>query len=362
VLKEINGFTVADRKQLKKYQELKADGSTACGCWIYCGVFPEEGWNRAKDRNGELEKHVHLNWAWAWPDNRRLMYNRASADPDGRPWSERKKYVWWDAAEGKWTGLDTPDFEPTKPPDYRSSDDAKGMEFIDGNAPFILKPDGKGWMFGPGGMKDGPLPTHYEPIESPFPNALHDQRINPMVELHESPPNPWSPMDPRYPIVATTFRVTEHYLSGPMSRWDSWLNELQPAMFVEISPELAEEKGIAHGDWAVISSPRGSIEARAMVTPRLHPMVVQGQLTHQIGLPIHYGYAGEVTGSSPNELIAISTEPNVKIFESKAFICQVRKGRLAHPSDVPTAPVEPRAWPEPMPNTAQEAQPEGREA
>src|SRR5437764_2920946 len=190
VLKEINGYTVADRTQLKTFEDLKDDGSTACGCWIYCGVFPEEGRNRAKDRNGELDKHVHLNWGWAWPNNRRLMYNRASADPEGNPWSERKKYLWWDREQGRWTGLDTPDFEPTKPPDYHAAPDATGMAFIDGDSPFIMKPDGKGWLFAPGGMKDGPLPTHYEPVESPFPNALYPQRINPMAELHQTPLNP----------------------------------------------------------------------------------------------------------------------------------------------------------------------------
>ncbi len=363
VLKEINGYTVADRKQLTKYQELKADGSTACGCWIYCGVYPEEGRNRARDRNGELEKHVHLNWGWSWPDNRRMMYNRASADPEGNPWSERKRYVWWDQEQGRWTGLDTPDFEPTKPPSYRPPYDAKGMEYIGGDTPFILKPDGKAWLFAPGGTKDGPLPTHYEPVESPASNALYKQRINPTAQLDVQPLNPTSrPMDPDFPIVGTTARITEHYLSGPMSRWDSWLNELQPAMFVEMSPELAAERGIAHGDWVLVTSPRGTIEARAMVTPRLRPLTVQGDTVHQIFVPIHFGYAGEVTGSSDNELLPIVSDPNVSMHEGKAFTCRVTKGRLEHRSDVPTAPVHPRPRPEPMPETAREAQPEGRTA
>jgi formate dehydrogenase major subunit len=290
------------------------------------------------------------------------MYNRASADPQGNPWSERKKYLWWDREQGRWTGLDVPDFEPTKPPDYRAAPGATGMAFIDGDSPFIMKPDGKGWLFAPGGMKDGPLPTHYEPVESPVSNALYPQRINPMAELHQAPLNPWAPLDPRYPIVATTFRLTEQYLSGPMSRWDSWLNELQPAMFVEMSPELAAERGIEHGDWVHISSPRGAIEARAMVTPRLHPMEVQRRKVHQIGLPIHYAYAGEVAGSAANELIAVLTDPNVKIHEAKAFTCQVEKGRLAHRSDIPSAAVHPRPRPEPMPGTDRQAQPEGRTA
>jgi formate dehydrogenase major subunit len=362
VLKEINGYTVADHTQIGSYHELKDDGSTACGCWIYCGVYPEEGRNRARDRNGELEKHVHLNWGWAWPGNRRMMYNRASADPEGNPWSERKKYVWWDKGQQTWTGLDMPDFEPTKPPRYRGAPDAKGMDFIDGDSPFILKPDGKGWLFAPGGTKDGPLPTHYEPVESPFPNALYPQRINPTAQLDPVPLNPTAPLDPRYPVIGTTFRVTEQYLSGPMSRWDSWLNELQPAMFVEMSPALAAERGIAHGDWVILTSPRGAIEARAMVTPRLTPLRVQGRTVHQICLPIHYGYAGEAAGSAANELLPIVSDPNVSMHEGKAFTCQVQKGRLAQPSDVPSAHVQRRPRPEPMPGTDRQAQPEGRTA
>ncbi|HEY8743022.1 MAG TPA: molybdopterin dinucleotide binding domain-containing protein, partial [Chloroflexota bacterium] len=278
VLREINGFTIADGKQLTKYQELKADGSTACGCWIYCGVYPEAGRNRARDRTGDLEQHVHPNWAWAWPDNRRMLYNRASADPEGNPWSERKKYVWWDQAEQKWTGLDVPDFEPTKPPSYRPAPDAKGMAAIGGDTPFILKPDGLSWLFAPGGTKDGPLPTHYEPVESPVRNAMYRQQTNPTVLLHEQPDNALAaPQDPEYPIVMTTYRLTEHYLSGPMSRFDSWLNELQPAMFVEMSPQLAAERGIEHADWVVVTSKRGAMEARAMVTPRLQPLHIQGR-------------------------------------------------------------------------------------
>jgi formate dehydrogenase major subunit len=199
-------------------------------------------------------------------------------------------------------------------------------------------------------------------VESPFPNALYKQRINPTAQLDVLPLNPTAPLDPAFPVVATTFRVTEHYLSGPMSRWDSWLNELQPAMFVEMSPELAAERGVTHGDWVVISSPRGAIEARAMVTPRLRPLRVQGQTMHQVCLPIHFGFAGEIAGSAANELLPIVSDPNVSMHEGKAFTCQVHKGRLAHPSDVPSAPVKPRPQPDPMPGTPHQAQPEGRTA
>ncbi len=361
VLKEINGYTVADRKQLPGFDHLRDDGSTASGCWIYCGVYPEEGYNRANERIADPGAPVNLNWGWAWPANRRLLYNRASADPEGRPWSERKKYLWWDEAAQQWSGPDIPDFPSTRPPSYRAAPGATGVDAIDGDSPFIMKPDGKGWLFAPGGTKDGPLPTHYEPVESPVPNALYPQHANPSVQISQTALNPLAlPEDPDFPLVGTNFRLTEHYLAGAMSRFDSWLNELQPAMFVEISPQLAEARGITHGDWVVVSSRRGSIEARAMVTARLQPLQILGRTVHQIVLPIHFGYAGEVAGSSNNELTSIVSDPNVSMHEAKAFTCQIRKGRLTRPSDTPTTPVAPRAQQGPMPGTPPSAQPEGR--
>ena len=362
VLKEINGYGVADGRQLAGFQELRDDGGTACGCWIYSGIFPDDRHNRAADRVSDPAARVNLTWAWAWPANRRIMYNRASADPAGKPWSERKAYMYWDEARGAWAGPDVPDFPPDKRPDYRAAPDAKGMDAIDGDSPFILKPDGKGWLFAPSGAKDGPLPTHYEPVESPVGNALYKQRTNPMAQFDQVPLNPMAPQDPEFPLVVTTYRLTEHYLSGPMSRFDSWLNELQPAMFVEMSPELATERGVAHGDWVTISSARSTIEARAMVSPRIRPLRVGGRVVHQVGLPVHYGYSGEVAGSNANELAAMESDPNVSMHESKAFTCQIRKGRLARPSDVPSVPVAPRAQAAPMAATPDQAQPEGRRA
>ncbi len=388
VLREINGYRVSTKYRvpsaesdqeletrnlelgtwnpvlLKGFSELKDDGTTACGCWIYSGVWPEEDRNRSAERPSPNPQSTiynpKSNWGWAWPANRRMMYNRASADAEGKPWSERKRYIWWDEEQGKWTGYDTPDFPPDKPPTYRAPENAQGMDAIDGDAPFIMHSDGRGWLFAPNGIKDGPLPTHYEPIESPIANPLYKQRANPTAKVEDSPFNPIAPpADPQYPIVATTYRLTEHYLSGGMSRFDSWLNELQPAMFVEISPQLAQERGVENGDWIVVSSPRGEIEARALVTPRLHTLTIEGKEVHQVGVPIHFSYTGEVTGGQANELTPMVTEPNVSMHEGKSFMCDIRKGRLPQPMDKPTVQWARRPRQGPMPQTPHQAQPEG---
>src|SRR5258706_1813066 len=329
ILREINGYTVADGKHVSGFSDLKDDGSTACGCWIYSGVFPEPGRNRARSRKRDPNNYTSPDWGFAWPHNRRMMYNRASADPAGKPWSERKKYLWWDAAEKKWTGIDTPDFEPDKPPDYRPNKDSRGMDAIAGDAPFIMKPDGRGWLFAPSGTKDGPLPTHYEPLESPVPNLLYPEQASPVVEIYKDKLNELAEaMDAEYPVVGTTYRLTEHYLSGPMSRFNSWLNELQPAMFVELSPELAQERGIVHGGWMTVWNKRAAIEARAMVTHRIQPLTVNGRRLHQVGIPFHWGFAGECVGSMANDLTSMIADPNVSMHEAKAFTCDVRAGRV----------------------------------
>ena len=235
------------------------------------------------------------------------------------------------------------------------------MAAISGASPFIMKPDGKGWLFAPTGMRDGPLPTHYEPIESPVANLLYRQRENPAADPYDIPMNPKaSPLDPDYPIVATTYRLTEHYLSGPMSRFNSWLNELQPEMFAEVSPELAAEYGIEHGGWMVISSARTAIEARAMVTRRIKPLYVNGRILHQIGLPFHWSFAGETVGGNANDLTSMAADPNVSIHEAKAFTCRVRAGRLERLVEDPPLQVAP--WPtrEPAPDSPKSAQPEGQ--
>ena len=346
VLKEINGYyvrpptqtgkaeqtqpvyTLRDAPHVPGFTALKSDGSTACGSWIYSGVYPEPGNNRAASRISD--GYTFLQWGFSWPANRRILYNRASADPQGRPWSERKKYVWWDEEQQKWTGVDVPDFPINKPPDYTPPAGAVGMDAHSGSDPFIMKPDGKGWLFVPKGLKDGPLPAHYEAAESPVHNALYHQQSNPAAKyFRDRADNRLAAIgDPDYPIVITTYRLTEHHVSGPMTRWMPWLNALQPSLFAEISPELAAERKIKHGEWMIINTPRGEIEARAMVTRRMSPLRISGHVVHQVGLPFHWGFQGKSTGSITNDLTHMVLEPNVSIEEAKAFTCNVRPGRL----------------------------------
>ena len=327
VLQEINGRRIADNTLLSGFRELKADGSTASGCWIYSGVFPEPGRNRANER--QSRDYLGHGWGFAWPSDRRIMYNRASARPAGSPWSDRKKLVWWDPAKREWTGLDVPDFTTTKAPDYQPPPGAVGDEALPGDAPFIMHADGKGWIWVPMGLRDGPLPTHYEPLESPFTNALYPAHSsNPPADRKERRDNRYVPIgDRRFPYVLTTYRLTEHHTAGGMSRYLSHLAELQPEFFAEISPELAAAVGARHGDWLTVASPRGVVEARAMVTTRMPSLRVEGRVLHQVGLPYHWGTKGLVTGDSANDLIAMSEEPNVRIMETKGLVCHVAPGR-----------------------------------
>jgi formate dehydrogenase major subunit len=340
VLAEINGWDTETREFLDGYPKLKADGSTTCGCWIYCGVY-KDGVNQAARRRPHWDQsYVAPEWAWAWPANRRLIYNRASADPDGKPWSERKRYVWWDEAAGRWTGLDTPDFEEDKEPGYVPPDDAKAEDAIAGDHPFVMQADGRSWLYVPQGLEDGPLPTHYEPHESPFDNPLYSQRANPRRQRFERADNPSNPAAAEpgadlYPYVLTTYRLTEHHTAGGMTRSIPYLAELQPAMFCEVSPELAEEAGLEHGGWATIYTARSAIEARVLVTDRIPPVQVLGRVTHQIGLPYHWGTRGLTTGGSANDLTAIVLDPNVHIQEVKALSCGIRPGRRPRGSALP---------------------------
>jgi formate dehydrogenase major subunit len=329
LMKEVNGFQTADpSKHLASFAELKDDGSTTCASWIYCGMFPAPDKFRAQSRQADPpgQRGAQLNWGWAWPANRRIMYNRASADLDGKPWSEKKKWVWWDEAQKKWVGYDVPDFAIPKPPNAKAKPGGTGLDALDGTEPFIMKADGRGWLFVPSGLVDGPLPAHYEPAESPIKNPLYKQQASPVYKYWKRDTNQIvQPGDPRFPYIITTYRLTEHYLSGAMSRWNPWLAELQPELFIELSPELAQEKGIKNLDWVRVSSARGSIRAKALVTRRIRPFTIDGKVVHHVGMPWHWGYEGVVTGEVVNELTPLVGDPNVTIHEGKAFSCNVEK-------------------------------------
>jgi formate dehydrogenase major subunit len=331
VLAEINGWN-ADGKMLDSYTECRDDGSTSCGCWIYSGCFAE-GVNQTARRTPAREQNwTSPDWAWAWPANRRILYNRASADPEGKPWSERKKLVWWDEDEGEWTGYDTPDFEARKPPSYRPPPGATGPEAIPGDAAFIMQADSRGWLFAPAGVADGPLPTHYEPQDSPVRNLLHRRQRDPARQLYEHEQNRYHP-DPEgpgaevFPYAATTYRLTEHFTAGGMSRWTPYLAELQPEFFCEVSPELAAERELEHGGWATIVSARGAVEARVMVTDRMAPLTIDGRTVHQIGMPYHWGPNGYAKGDSMNELSSMALDPSSHIQEVKALTVDIQPGR-----------------------------------
>jgi len=313
--------------QIDGYPRLKADGSTASGCWIYSGVFGADKINKANARNSKT--FLGHGWGFVWPGDRRIIYNRASASPTGEPWSERKKLVWWDATQRKWTGDDQPDFPVEKSPEFRPTGNESGLDAISGDAPFILHEDGLGWLHVPKGLQDGPMPTHYEPLESPVHNALYSRDTNPVVNWFTRAENRFAPPgDPRFPFVLTTYRLTEHHTGGGMSRFLSHLSELQPEMFVEVSPELASKLKIKNSDYVCIVSLRGAIEARALVSRRIRPMSLNGRTVHQVAVPFHFGAAGPLRGNAANNLVAISGEPNVTIMESKALTCNIVPGRL----------------------------------
>jgi formate dehydrogenase major subunit len=333
ILREISGRG-PDGKQLSGYTELKKDGSTSCGCWIYSGSYAD-GVNQAARRTPRAQQsYVAPEWGWAWPANRRILYNRASAAPGGEPWSERRRYVWWDATQGRWTGEDVPDFVATRPPDYTPPEGATAEDALSGTEPFVMQADGKAWIYVPDGLKDGPFPTHYEPVESPFTNTLYPEHPNnPARQVIRHRLNPVAngrrPGRSRevFPYVATTYRLTEHHTAGGMSRFVDYLAELQPEFFCEVSPALAAERGLVHAGWATIVSPRAIIEARVMVTDRLRPLRVQGRLMHTVGLPYHWGPNSPSSGDSANDLFHLVLDPNVHIQEVKAATCDIRPGR-----------------------------------
>ncbi|NEK59034.1 molybdopterin-dependent oxidoreductase [Geodermatophilus sabuli] len=328
VLREINGVG-PDGRALSGYMELKDDGSTSSGCWIYSGVYADEVNQAARRKPGREQGPVPTEWGWAWPYNRRILYNRASADPAGRPWSERKAYVWWDEEAGRWTGLDNPDFEATKRPDYVPPEGAKAQDAIAGTDPFVMQGDGKAWLYAPAGLVDGPLPTHYEPVESVVENGLYEQQASPTIERI---PGPWNRENPSrsevFPFQVTTYRLTEHHTAGGMSRTLPYLAELQPEFFVEVSPELAELRGLTNGEYATLVSTRTAIEAKVLVTERMRPIKLGGgQVVHQIGMPYHWSYSGISTGDSANDLLGIALDANTHIQEDKVSTADIRPGR-----------------------------------
>jgi formate dehydrogenase major subunit len=346
VLKEINGVAVEEIQDkdgkvvykkgqpIASFAQLTDDGKTTSGCWIYTGVTVEgpDGKlvNKAASRKpADAKDYLGHGWGFSWPANRRILYNRASADLAGKPWSERKKLIWWDAQapgnepdkKGKWVGLDVPDFNAFLAPDAKN-----------GDKPFIMRADLVGAFFGP--LNDGPFPEHYEPVESPVKNLLSKQQSNPVAKIWTVPDqkNELAPVGSAdYPYVITTYRLTEHHLSGVMSRYLPMLAELHYAHFTEISHELAKELGITNGDMVTVSSPRGKIHVKAMVTNRMKPFVIDGKTLHQIGVPWHWGWKGVdglpgSMGDITNDLSATVGDPNVFIQETKAFVCNVKKG------------------------------------
>ncbi len=326
VAKEINGYFLTDKvvkgKSFKKgdlvpsFAYLQDDGSTSSGNWLYCQSYNGKGNNMARRSHRDPSGiGLYPEWAWCWPVNRRILYNRASVNADGVPWNRKRPVIWWTGSG--WKG-DVPDggWKPLSQPGTKKS--------------FIMLPDGVASIFG-AKMKEGPFPEHYEPLESPIEgNPLSGTRNNPVMKLFHAvkdrpPEDVFFTADDRYPFVATTYRVTEHWQTGVMSRNTPWLLEMQPQLFVELSPELAKERGIRDGEKVRVSSGRGSVEAVAIVTRRFRPFRVRGRTVHQVGLPWCYGWNTPNVGDSANLLTPTIGDANTMIPETKAFMVNVEK-------------------------------------
>ena len=332
VAKEINGYFLediaehpVDKKPYKKgtlvpsFVYLLDDGRTSCGNWLYSASYTEAGNMAARRKKTDpTGLGLYPEWSWAWPVNRRIIYNRASVDLEGNPRNPNRPLLKWDAANKRWIG-DVPD--NAVPP--------MGTE---GAYPFIMKPDGLAALFGPG-LKDGPFPEHYEPLECPIEkNLMSNQRINPVIKIFEGGPDKFLTCDPRYPFVCSTYRVTEHWQTGVLTRWLPWLIEAEPQVFCEMSMELAKLREIKNGDRVLVETHRGKLEAVAIVTSRLKPFNIAGQTIHQIGVPWHYGWLHPKDGGeSANLLTPTIGDPNTMIPESKAFMANVRKVAAAKP-------------------------------
>jgi formate dehydrogenase major subunit len=333
VAKEINGKALADLtdekllpgqtikagQQVPGFAWLRDDGTTACGNWLYSGSWTEAGaqmQRRGTDDPSGLG--IYQNWAWSWPSNRRVMYNRASCDPSGKPWDMERRQIWWNEAQQKWVGNDVPDFKvDSKPADHMG--------------PFIMNPEGVGRIFAPlAAFADGPFPEHYEPVESPIANPLHpNQSSNPVAKKFKSDMDKFGTPDQGFNVVCTTYRLTEHYhywtKNNPMNV------QLVPEPFVEVPAQLADEMGITGGEKVKVTSARGQYIAKAMVTKRIKPMMIDGKKTYQIGVPIHWGYrgiaedAGKTSLMTANQLSPAAIDPNAYTPEFKGFLVKIEK-------------------------------------
>ncbi|MFQ6079025.1 MAG: molybdopterin dinucleotide binding domain-containing protein, partial [Thermodesulfobacteriota bacterium] len=331
VAKEINGYFLKDKtvkgKLYKKgtlvpsFAFLQDDGSTSSGNWLYCQSYTEKGNMMARrSRKDPSGVGLYLEWSWAWPVNRRIIYNRASVNENGQPWDKEHPVIWWDKAAKKWKG-DVPDggWPPLSA--------GKKSRYA-----FIMKPEGHAHIFGPG-RADGPFPEHYEPYECPIEkNLLNAQKFNPTIKIFspktDTPLDVVFSCDPRFPFVATTYRMTEHWQTGVMTRHQPWLLEAQPQLWVEMSKELASLRGVKNGEKVFVQSGRGQVEAVAIVTDRFRPFNIAGQTIHQVGLPWCFGWLTPPDGGdSANLLSPTIGDPNTMIPETKAFMVNVvRKG------------------------------------
>lgn len=321
IARELNGYVVENvpdpndatklvlerGKQVPTFGVLRDDGSTACGCWIYAGIYTEAGNMMARRGTADPgDTGAYSQWAFSWPANRRILYNRASADINGKPWDESRKLIWWNGTN--WGGFDIPDIAPTaKPQDV---------------GPFIMNPEGVSRLFTRGMMRDGPFPVHYEPFESPIANPIAPKvRGNPVARVFRGDMEQFGDSK-EFPYAATSYRLTEHFHFWTKHVWVNAV--LQPEFFVEISEELAKEKKIASGGWVRVWSKRGSVKAKAVVTKRIRPLVCDGKTVHIVGIPIHWGFTGAAKkGFGANMLTPFVGDANIETPEYKAFLVDV---------------------------------------
>jgi formate dehydrogenase major subunit len=319
--KEMNGKALADvydpkdkskvvtpaGKQVQDFSQLRDDGTTTSGCWIYSGCFNEAGNNMARRDNIDHDGlGTYAGWTWAWPLNRRIVYNRASADMQGKPWDPSRKIIEWDGS--KWVGGDVPDIAPTAKPEEVG--------------PFIMNAEGTGRLFARGLMKEGPFPVHYEPFESPVPNLINPNiRGNPAARIFSDDLAQLGTSD-EFPYAATSYRLTEHFHFW--TKHNRVNAALQPEFFVEISEELAKEKNIPLGGWVRVWSKRGSVKAKAVVTKRIKPLICDGKTVHVVGVPLHWGFTGAARkGFGPSSLTPFVGDANIQTPESKAFLVNI---------------------------------------